>query len=52
MARPKLTAARRPLTFEVEALNERGELLTSAIAGEHPLTIYVDKREVERWKDR
>jgi len=46
MARPKLTAARRPLTFEVEALNERGELLTSAIAGEHPLTIYVDKREV------
>ena len=46
MARPKLTEARRPLTFEVEALNERGEVLTSAIAGEHPLTIYVDKREV------
>ena len=46
MARPKLSEARRPLTFEVEALNERGELLKSPIAGEHPLTIYVDKREV------
>ena len=46
MARPKLTEARRPLTFDVEALNERGEILTSPIAGEHPLTIYVDKREV------
>jgi FdhD protein len=46
MARPKLSQARRPLTFEVEALNERGELLKSPIAGEHPLTIYVDKREV------
>jgi FdhD protein len=46
MARPRLSQARRPLTFEVEALNERGELLKSPIAGEHPLTIYVDKREV------
>ncbi|MGQ0750699.1 MAG: formate dehydrogenase accessory sulfurtransferase FdhD [Betaproteobacteria bacterium] len=46
MARPKLTRARRPLTFDVEALNERGEILTSPIAGEHPLTIYVDRREV------
>jgi FdhD protein len=44
--RPKLTHATRPLTFEVEALNERGEALPTAIAGEHPLTLYVDKREV------
>jgi FdhD protein len=44
--RPELTHASRPLTFEVEALNERGEALPTAIAGEHPLTLYVDKREV------
>ena len=46
MHRPKLTHASRPLTFEVEALNERGEALPTAIAGEHPLTLYVDKHEV------
>ena len=46
MQSPKLTHASRPLTFEVEALNERGEALPTAIAGEHPLTLYVDKREV------
>lgn len=46
MHRPKLTHASRPLTFEVEALNERGEALATPIAGEHPLTLYVDKREV------
>jgi FdhD protein len=44
--RPELTHASRPLTFEVEALNERGEALPTAIAGEHPLTLYVDKREI------
>lgn len=44
--RPKLTQASRPLTFEVEALNERGEALATPIAGEHPLTLYVDKREI------
>jgi FdhD protein len=44
--RPKLTNAGRPLTFEVEAVNERGEVLPTPIAGEHPLTLYVDKREV------
>lgn len=44
--RPKLSQATRPLTFEVEALNERGEALPTAIAGEHPLTLYVDKREI------
>src|SRR3954468_23173237 len=43
---PKLSQASRPLTFEVDALNERGEVLPTAIAGEHPLTLYVDKREI------
>ncbi|HYH43437.1 MAG TPA: formate dehydrogenase accessory sulfurtransferase FdhD [Burkholderiales bacterium] len=46
MQKPKLTNATRPLTFEVEALNERGEALATHIAGEHPLTLYVDKREI------
>ncbi|OGA26231.1 MAG: formate dehydrogenase family accessory protein FdhD [Betaproteobacteria bacterium RIFCSPLOWO2_02_FULL_67_26] len=46
MYRPKLTSASRPLTFEVEALNERGEALPTPIAGEHPLTLYLDKREI------
>lgn len=44
--RPKLTNAARPLTFEVEAVNERGERLPTPIAGEHPLTLYLDKREL------
>ncbi len=44
--KPKLTHASRPLTFEVDALNERGEVLPTPIAGEHPLTLYVDKREI------
>jgi FdhD protein len=43
---PRISNATRPLTFEVEALNERGEVLPTAIAGEHPLTLYVDKREI------
>ena len=46
MHRPKITQASRPLTFEVEALNERGEALPTPIAGEHPLTLYIDKREI------
>jgi FdhD protein len=41
-----LTDAARPATFEVEALNEKGEALPTPIAGEHPLTLYVDKREI------
>src|SRR6185503_15600669 len=43
---PKISSSTRPLTFEVEALNERGEVLPTPIAGENPLTIYIDKREV------
>jgi FdhD protein len=46
MYRPTLTNASRPLTFEVEAVNERGELLPTPIAGEHPLTLYLDNREI------
>jgi FdhD protein len=44
--RPVLTNAARPATFEVEAYNERGEMVPTAIAGEHPLTLYLDKREL------
>jgi FdhD protein len=44
--RPLLTDAARPATFEVEAYNERGEMVPTSIAGEHPLTLYLDKREV------
>jgi FdhD protein len=42
----KLTHAARPATYEVEAYNERGEMVPTAIAGEHPLTLYLDKREI------
>ena len=44
--RPQLTNAARPATFEVEASNERGEMVPTSIAGEHPLTLYLDKREL------
>ncbi len=44
--KPELTSAARALTREVDALNERGEVLATPIAGEHPLTIYIDKREI------
>jgi len=46
MNRPLLSQAARPLTFEIDAINERGEIVPTAIAGEHPLTIYVDKQEI------
>jgi FdhD protein len=44
--KPQLTDAARPATFEVEAVNERGEMVPTAVAGEHPLTLYLDKREI------
>jgi len=44
--RPVLTNAARPATYDVEAYNERGEMVPTAIAGEHPLTLYLDKREI------
>ncbi len=46
MTKPKITHATRPLTVEVDAINEHGEAQATAIAGEHPLTIYIDKREI------
>jgi FdhD protein len=46
MSRPELTNAARPATFEVEAYNEAGEMVPTSIAGEHPLTLYLDKREI------
>jgi FdhD protein len=46
VAKPTLTNAARPATFEVEAYNERGEMVPTSIAGEHPLTLYLDKREI------
>ncbi len=46
MSRPEITHASKPLTYEVEAINERGEAVAAPIAGEHPLTLYVDKREI------
>jgi len=45
-ARPSLSEASRALTFEVSAIDEHGERRPVAIAGEHPLTLYVDRREV------
>lgn len=44
--RPTLSAATRPLTITVPAKNEHGEDVPTAIAGENPLTIYVDKCEI------
>jgi FdhD protein len=42
----KLSRAARPSTSLVTAINERGDCLDTAIAGEHPLTIFLDKREL------
>src|SRR5207344_467159 len=44
--RPVLTDAARPSTFNVAAVDENGETRDTPIAGEHPLTVYVDKREI------
>jgi FdhD protein len=44
--RPHLTNAARPATFLVDAHDETGEHRPTPIAGEHPLTLYVDKREI------
>ena len=43
---PVLTNAARPSTFEVEAIDETGALVPTSIAGEHPLTLYLDRREL------
>jgi FdhD protein len=44
--RPEITHASRPLTFTVAAVNERGEVQHTAIAGENPLALYLDKHEI------
>jgi FdhD protein len=44
--RPILTRNARPATYTVDALDETGKLVPTPIAGEHPLTLYVDKREI------
>src|SRR5260370_1008129 len=44
--RPPLPHAARPATCTVDACDESGELVPTPIAGEHPLTLYVDKQEV------
>jgi FdhD protein len=41
-----LSHAARPATFNVPATNEHGEREEIAIAGEHPLTLYVDRQEI------
>jgi FdhD protein len=46
MRKPEITRATRELTIEVDAINEHGEAQATPIAGEHPLTIYIDKREI------
>jgi FdhD protein len=45
-SRPLLTHAARPATYTVEARDENGNAVATPIAGEHPLTLYVDKREI------
>ncbi len=47
-AQPQLqmTDEARAATFLVTARNERGEQVETPIAGEHPLTIYLDKQEI------
>ena len=44
--RPLLTQNARPATFDVAAVDENGVAHQVPIAGEHPLTIYVDKQEL------
>jgi len=46
MPLPHLTQVQAPLTSEIEALNEYGELYKVSIPAERALTVYVDKREL------
>lgn len=46
VSRTTLTDAARPATVTVSAINESGETVPTLIAGEHPLTVYLDKREL------
>ncbi len=44
--RPVLTTAARPATYPVAAIDETGAVRETSIAGEHPLTLYVDRQEI------
>jgi FdhD protein len=44
--RPVLSNEARPATTVVAAVNERGEEVPTPVAGEHPLTLFLDKREL------
>ena len=44
--KPILSNAARPSTFVVDAIDENGATQPTPIAGEHPLTIFVDRREI------
>jgi FdhD protein len=44
--KPELTRNARPATYTVEARDETGARVPTPIAGEHPLTLYVDKKEI------
>lgn len=46
LALPRLSQARTPLTCQIEAMDENGQLRTLAIPVERALTVYVDKREL------
>ncbi|HEX5538705.1 MAG TPA: formate dehydrogenase accessory sulfurtransferase FdhD [Methylophilaceae bacterium] len=43
---PLISHASRPLTFTVDAVDEHRASIATEIAGESPLTLYVDKREI------
>ncbi|MCE9632634.1 MAG: formate dehydrogenase accessory sulfurtransferase FdhD [Methylophilales bacterium] len=44
--KPTLTHASRQATFPAIAIDETGAQVPVEIAGEHPLTLYLDKREI------
>ena len=44
--RPLLSNAARPATYRVPSIDETGATRETPVAGEHPLTLYVDKQEV------
>src|SRR4029077_16761581 len=46
MGKPRITSNSRPATYTVDARDENGAIVPTPIAGEHPLTLYVDKKEI------
>ena len=44
--RPEISHNARPATYTVDARDETGAIVPTPVAGEHPLTLYVDKREL------